>query len=342
MNIALSNQNVITGVVIAVFAAIFGAVLWRVFEPERLTYGGIFISSPEVFTRERLVNDRYEQDHWLMDELKSQLSCQATGTVNEERTSTLGAQIGEPSTSASPTIDSQGPEPAKANLAASAVVGQSVVPSPLNVNPHGADMPKANLAAPDLECFEDRLDYRDQLRTLRIENQLDDRHDLNGASLFRLKFDVAVVPGHNTTALAVVQVKIGPVPQSTSDDSVSAKRHNDPHELNLSAWEPIYYDWIDSVDRRLNQTQREQEQRYSNNNFSRENYLAFIYDLAQKQDLSGPEQVIGCEAMRMDLAKKHVLPLTPADHENYRKCILAIAQLELKEPIRGSICSELF
>jgi hypothetical protein len=33
------------------------------------TTGSIYISGPQVYTRERLVNDRYREDAWLLSEL---------------------------------------------------------------------------------------------------------------------------------------------------------------------------------------------------------------------------------------------------------------------------------
>jgi len=54
------------------------------------------------------------------------------------------------------------------------------------------------------------LVYREQIRSLMIENQLDDRHDLRGNSLYRLRFDATVLPGGNTRASAKVTISVLP------------------------------------------------------------------------------------------------------------------------------------
>jgi len=50
--------------------------------------------------------------------------------------------------------------------------------------------------------------YREEVRNEILENQLDDRHDIAGNTLYRLKFDATVVPLHDTSAYAMVEVRI--------------------------------------------------------------------------------------------------------------------------------------
>ncbi|MEM7269915.1 MAG: hypothetical protein AAF401_11760 [Pseudomonadota bacterium] len=59
---------------IAVFAIGVGLSLigdWRPAIWPFTTLGEIYVDSPEVYTRERLVNDRYDQDHWLRTQLEN-------------------------------------------------------------------------------------------------------------------------------------------------------------------------------------------------------------------------------------------------------------------------------
>ena len=77
-------------------------------------------------------------------------------------------------------------------------------PGPEEPRAEPKDVPKLS----SRDKLVDAVDYRDQVRNFLIENQLDDRHDLNGNSLYRLKFDATIVPGVNTQALAEVHVRL--------------------------------------------------------------------------------------------------------------------------------------
>ncbi len=134
-----------------------------------LTTGQIHVESPEVYTRERLVNDRYRQDFWL----KSQLDA-LDGSVNlirEFRTSQVEGGV---------------------NAEAPAPAGEA----------------NDGIALPFQEEFMLRSAMRDKIRQMVLENLLDDRHDLTGNSIYGLKFDTAVLPGANTFARPFVAVTI--------------------------------------------------------------------------------------------------------------------------------------
>jgi len=53
-----------------------------------------------------------------------------------------------------------------------------------------------------------RNSYRELIRGHLIENQLDDRHDSRGTTIYLLKFDVAIVPGNNTRKRAFVRIRM--------------------------------------------------------------------------------------------------------------------------------------
>jgi hypothetical protein len=54
------------------------------------------------------------------------------------------------------------------------------------------------------------LDYRDKVRTELMRIELDDRHDIEGNTLYRLNFDSAVLPGEHTQESAVILVTVTP------------------------------------------------------------------------------------------------------------------------------------
>ena len=71
-----------------------------------------------------------------------------------------------------------------------------------------------------VEQFRDVLAYREEIRNEILENQLDDRHDIAGNTLYRLKFDATVVPLHDTSAYAMVEVTItGPSIWNIDEDA---------------------------------------------------------------------------------------------------------------------------
>ncbi len=52
--------------------------------------------------------------------------------------------------------------------------------------------------------------FRDEVRAEIMRTQLDDRHDIEGNTLYRLIFDTTVLPGDNTEAWAIVHVRLKP------------------------------------------------------------------------------------------------------------------------------------
>src|SRR5688572_26256318 len=59
---------------ILIVLLILVAAMWLL-EPfgQRTSLGRIFVDTPEVYTRERLVNDRFLQDAWLSRELEREV-----------------------------------------------------------------------------------------------------------------------------------------------------------------------------------------------------------------------------------------------------------------------------
>lgn len=269
------------------------------------TFGRILVDSPEVYTRERLVNDRLLQGAWLMRRLvESDAPLQDVGslqTLTDARSASLHASSTAPS--------------APGNAA--------------------AGTPQA--ASPDLrlakrELLIDQVDYRDELRRLLIENQLDDRHDLGGNSLYMLKFDATVVPGDRTTSLASIDVRLhGPVALtsvSSAEDRVQSLRAlGSPDEV--SRWRSVYRDWLESLQSRLNQTHKDLKRGYSTNEFSHNDYARFIRFL-----LANLESGRGASSCPADFREIHSPDvqrsiLAPLEHEKRKICIRSIVARSL-------------
>ncbi|WP_172331647.1 hypothetical protein [Mangrovicoccus sp. HB161399] len=172
------------------------------------TGGLVFVESPEVYTRQRLVNDRYQQDAWLRRKLE-EIDAPGTRFIarTEAQNAALSARIG-----ASGADGGEVPAP---------VPSAPALPGPGDI-PFGAKL-----------TIQSAL--RDTLRQHILENALDDRHDLSGNTVFGLKFDTAVVPGTNTARNPTVVVKI-------AESGVEELRHNTPELAGYYARAPYIGD----------------------------------------------------------------------------------------------------
>jgi hypothetical protein len=186
-----------------------GPALWSTVErqlPNSPTYGDILVDTPEVYTRERLVNDRLTQEAWLRAQLD-----RTTELLNSDRFAGVEGRLARSEQNAATLaglMDGEGAvDDAKKPEGAIAATGSAATdfePNPVDV-------------------FRDAQAYRDMIRTELMRTQLDDRHDIEGNTLYRLDFDAAVSPGANTTSLAVVTVAI----QDDSDDWIYQAVYDD-------------------------------------------------------------------------------------------------------------------
>ena len=183
---ALRNRlkllNQARGAALRVAAVVAGAALLFVLYDNRQgvvdlfrtpTTGVIYVDSPEIYTRERLVNDRFVQDSWLrsqLDKVNSWTPVPMTSSVSRD-----GASLGAP---------------------AKPGAGPPDLSAPSGLSPTAE--------------FRIRNAVRELIRQEIVENQLDDRHDFGGNTIFMLKFDTAIIPGDRTTASAVIDIRVGP------------------------------------------------------------------------------------------------------------------------------------
>lgn len=160
------------------------------------TYGRITVDSPEVYTRERMVNDRFSQEAWLMESLANIEGPGIQGFHKEE----------------AKTVRSLTAVVAKADLSNSSIektsTTQSSPDNEVGADQNGSSDEEAETSKlTQIDIFRAKQSYREEVRNSIIENQLDDRHDLRGNTLYRLKFDVSVIPGDDTSTWANVSVK---------------------------------------------------------------------------------------------------------------------------------------
>lgn len=164
------------------------------------------MDTPEVYSRNRLVNDRFRQDAWLrkkLDENPTQGLQGSTATSNRSNTAfSVALAFPEGTNTESKAKPQSSPEPQ----------------APTQVQTEKTELSKALQDTP-IEEFRNVMAYREEIRNEILENQLDDRHDIAGNTLYRLKFDATVVPLQDTSAYAMVEVTIsGPLVWNISED----------------------------------------------------------------------------------------------------------------------------
>ena len=117
--------------------------------------------------------------------------------------------------------------------------------------------PGQAIPLPFPEDFVLRSAIRDKIRQRILENQLDDRHDLTGNSIYGLKFETAVVPGSNTYAKPYVIVRLnadtlpseyGPVEFLASQQSAQEPERGSPFDVSWTQ----YNGWRRNLEGRLN------------------------------------------------------------------------------------------
>ena len=277
---------------IAVFVVLVLALFGNPF-PRSLTYGEIWVDSPEIYTRERLVNDRFIQDAWLSQQLSRSKDAHDAVQLLGSRTQASLLPAGVPAVGSTPAAASD--------------------------------------AAPHLSSrdrFLGELDFRELIRNLAIENQLDDRHDMHGHSLYRLKFDASVAPGDNTQATAIIEVTLRAAP---SIPVVTKKRAGtEPlpglgdigSDTEVKKWRMVYRRWLDNLGYRLNETQAEQKQAYDKEEVTHNEYVDYIHYLEQTLFLTASGLKCGAEVSTPSLDSA-LRPMTREEHAAHRDCLQA-------------------
>jgi hypothetical protein len=178
--------------------------------------GQIIVNSPAVYTRQRLVNDRLAQSAWLQEQLR----------VTTREFDTAFRSIDEVrSVRNSSERRFQG-----------GVGGTPGGAAPAGTAP--ADEAKNDAAAPTVtptsaDLFRAKNTYRDEVRAEIMETQLDDRHDIQGNTIYRLSFDATVLPGTRSDALAVIKIRL----------LHDAEQAENQEALDLEYFQ-LYEDWL--------------------------------------------------------------------------------------------------
>ncbi|MEO1190614.1 MAG: hypothetical protein AAFY02_02585 [Pseudomonadota bacterium] len=150
--------------------------VWRAFD-RPAPNGLILVDSPQIFTRERLVNDRFTEERWLASQLENTDALLADGRFARPyqwMQETIKRSMGTPTEGAQ----------------------DDLLPAPETARP-----------APLWE-YEDALAYRNRIRYAKIATQLDDAHDIDSNTLYRMNFSISVLPDREEDAIAVVKIQV--------------------------------------------------------------------------------------------------------------------------------------
>ena len=187
------------------------------------TTGVVTLNSAQVYSRERLLNDRNREVAWLRGQLgKSDLAI--FGFQGRSDISTVRARLSEtqittdvkkgsitrPGTGA--VTKGTGSEPDKAAPFKSPA-GTDLSDKFLGANKPLLQRPDIGTTSANVspvDGFRDHVAFREEIRAQLIETQLDDRHDLKGKTLYRLQMSPAVLPGHDTDSWAILKVRVNP------------------------------------------------------------------------------------------------------------------------------------
>jgi hypothetical protein len=163
----------------------------------------IFVQSPEVYTRARLLNDRNDQKNWLTDQLKSTKETEkfvtreedARRSINESLKIQLQMKGRDAAPNDSPQVLQNSNQTGNAGSA-----GQGTDKSILERRPSSL-------------LFKAINEHRDEIRSELSRIQLDDRHDIGGNTAYTLRFPTSIIgdfsAGHRGVLL--VRAKLPPI-----------------------------------------------------------------------------------------------------------------------------------
>ncbi len=154
-------------------------------------YIAVAVSLPSVQTRERLINDRFEQVAWTDRLLKASMR-QLPPAWSESGKQDHSEPSRDTSAKISPDVKSDKKDKSDDGASLS-----------------GSNSSERNLVqigGEQAAWFERMLGVRDRIRLERADAMLDDRHDMDDDTLYNLTFSASVVPESNTHGYGVVEV----------------------------------------------------------------------------------------------------------------------------------------
>ena len=98
-----------------------------------------------------------------------------------------------------------------------------------------------SVEATTVALFRAKNAYREEIRSEITQTELDDRHDIDGNTIFRLTFDASIIAGTRRDSVAAIGVRLQHDPVAESP----------LHELFLADYRSLYQDWAEYFQRTL-------------------------------------------------------------------------------------------
>jgi hypothetical protein len=209
--------------------------------------GQILVDTPEVYTRERLVNDRFREDEWLTDALKqARMKLDVSPGLQADEVAQTTTWAGDGAAAGGNGDSTSGSDAKHASPMMAVTLGQAAA--------SGDDPKSIRTEAVRVRPIQEFIDVSELRRVVRdelLENQLDDRHDLDANTLLRLKFDASVLPERGGTGWALVTVELLPwfLVNGSSED-LCGKVTSD-EGLCERAYTRIYNEWLGDMEERV-------------------------------------------------------------------------------------------
>lgn len=242
----MRNPITISKIAIIFVSLALAATLWFVSAGDHArnrgpgkSFGSILIDSPEIYTRERLVNDRFREDAWLKSTLENlkKLSEEKFGFQGIARSLQLDRTTMQLDLHASGQVSNS-----KVDIRQTESQGDNSGAKHLSAIDKNKIDNDAQTRAQLRDDFRQLLDIRDAIRKEIIENQLDDRHDIGVNTLYCFKFDATlIIPGNDTSAWAKIQIAM------TKSDSGTL----------VDALKKRYMEWINHLEMLVNKEFRD-------------------------------------------------------------------------------------
>ncbi len=189
--------------------------------------GVIFVGTPNIYTRERLINSRLRNQEWLKEQLEL-TKFNEDDKGDRSKFEYLHFRLAELLERQVRVAGGVGPG-IQANSSQNGQQGDPGAGEANNVPQ--APTPVTNL--PTLLQYEMLRAFRHKVEHEWLKNQLDDRHDIEGNTVYQLAFDVALVMPQSREHRAKDQVAVV---------DVTFRRHDGDREIEQ--FERLWDDWL--------------------------------------------------------------------------------------------------
>jgi hypothetical protein len=170
--------------------------------------GLILVTSPTVYTRQRLVNDRLAQTSWLQEQLEVTKGSESEFRPLDRITNVSSVRLSNSNLQLEGKGAQQAESPKSDNQAQDVAKDKLIGREKNKEQPDASSSAEISLLPTSSTVFQAKNSFRDEVRAEMMEAQLDDRHDIQGNTIYRLSFNVSVLPTPENNGLALIFVRL--------------------------------------------------------------------------------------------------------------------------------------